>query len=212
MIEKIEQTLENLVTPKNSLGRQIITGYNFFSKCLYIEDYAILTLSHIHTNLQYFLRVQEALQEMSYPNKDVGLSRRDKRGVYKWKPKFRIRDDEGELYKDLKIKNIETGDYHNLERIPYGTLREAGFSDAEIDKLVGQDKGYEINIFLSNEEDLLKLAQEFIRRSSEYLVDEEGNIVFETSEELRQRDPWPGSYETPVIVIGGDLSRITGRE
>ena len=159
MIEKIEQTLENLVTPKNSLGRQIITGYNFFSKCLYIEDYAILTLSHIHTNLQYFLRVQEALQEMSYPNKDVGLSRRDKRGVYKWKPKFRIRDDEGELYKDLKIKNIETGDYHNLERIPYGTLREAGFSDAEIDKLVGQDKGYEINIFLSNEEDEKKIKE-----------------------------------------------------
>lgn len=208
MDSPIEKTLENLVTINNSLNKRIITGFNYHPICLQVDDLTILTFSNIHSYPNYLMKVIEDLRMMGYPNDEVSITTRDKKGYFKWMPDFFIRSEDGNLEEYLRIKNIKTEVYLDLEKIPYQTLEEASYSEEDADNLIAENEGFEINISLLNEEDLHKLAVEFLRKSSKKLYDECGEVVFETKEEYGKRNPWPGAWDVPVLIIGGHLSQI----
>lgn len=208
MRNQIETTLENLITSNNSLGRQIITGFNFHPVCLQSYTSTIITFSNIQSSQDYLHKVIEDFKKGGFPEDEVSLSTRDKIGYYRWKPGFFIRDEKGLLEKNLNIRDIETGKYLNLGEISQSTLDEAGYTAEEIDNLIAENEGYEINIFISDTRHIPRLSREFLRKSSRRLYDENGDLVFESEEEIEERAPWPGAWDVPVLIIGGDLMLI----
>ncbi len=206
MRREIKETLEKLVTSHNSVGRPIITGFNYYSTCLEVDLAIVISLSNIHSSQDYWRSVMEDLGRMGYPNESVSISTRSKKGFFQWRPSFFIRDERGSLEANLRIKNIDTGEYLDLEGISYRTLKEAGYSEAV--KLIAENEGYEINTLTSIEEDLRRLAAEFLRKSSDTLFNEDGEQVVETEGERQERAPWPGASNVPVLIVSGNVSRF----
>ncbi len=210
MRSEIEKTLENLVSNDNSIGRPIITGFNYYPICLKVDFSTVISLSNIHSSQAYLRSVMDDLGKMGYPNQSVSVSTRDKRGYFQWRPDFFIRNEDGSLEENLRIRNKETGDYLDLARISQRTLPGEEFSEEEIAKLIAENKGYEINTCASSEEDIRRLAVEFLVKSSAKLFDEHGDIREETDEERLRRAPWPNSSYVPVLIIGGRVSSLVG--
>ncbi|HLD05882.1 MAG TPA: hypothetical protein VJG90_09260 [Candidatus Nanoarchaeia archaeon] len=210
MRREIEQTLEKLVTATNSTGRPIITGFNYHPVCLEMGAITAISLSNIHSSQVYLKEVMADLNRMGYPNVEVSVSTRDKRGYFRWRPNFFIRDEKGVLEENLRIKDIETGEYLDLDGIPHRTLCNAGYSEEEIARLVAENGGYEIDILSSVPEHIRRMAGEFLKKSAFELYDDTGELISEMESERNTRGPWPDAWETPILIIGGNLSQMQG--
>jgi len=158
-------------------------------------------LKNIHDSSAYLAEVSKQV-DTRYSDK-VSLETRDKRGTFRWKPDFLFRDDDGSL-KELKLKDIISGKYLDLESFPESSLRLAGMSDDEINRLVAEDKGYEILVNIHDSRYLAEIAKAFIKHASTDLVDEDGFIIPE-SEAGKRRRAWPDAYDTAAIIILGDI-------
>ena len=81
---EIEETLESLVTSSNSIGRPIITGFNYYPTCLEVDAGLALSLSNVHSAQDYLQKVIQDMNRLGYPNEAVRISFRDKKGYFLW--------------------------------------------------------------------------------------------------------------------------------
>lgn len=211
MKEKLTATLDGLLTGNNSSNEKIISGYNYYPKVVRFDNIEILTFSHSHETSDYLLAMFGDLRKLGYPSDNVLMQLRNKYGSYRWENRFRFRDDKGDVYPNLKIRDTKTNQYVDLQEIPFQTLEEAGYDEKTVQNYVGEDKGWEINIGCDYEEDILKLAKLFTQKSSDFPFDQEGFPKVETVEERLLRSPWPGPHETPILIIGGNIKRLSAR-
>lgn len=208
MKDKCIDILDKLLTGSNSSDEQIISGYNYYPKIAYFENCKILTFSNMHETQDYFAFMMRDLLAYGYPNDGVLMQLRDKYGVYRWELDFNFRNDEGEVYPDLKIKNIKSGKYIDLIQIIPTTLEEAGYAKKEAKNLIGENKGWEINIGCDKIEDIIEIANLFTKKAYKFPFNKYGIFLPETEEEKDIRKPWADAYETPVLIIGGDIVQI----
>ena len=208
--EKVINILESLLKGNNSSLEKVISGYNHFPECIDLKNYNILTFSHMHETKTYLSAVMEELKSLEYFNSMV-LKKRDKYGFFRWEPGFKFRDDNGKVYSVIKIKDMITGKYLNLESLEGSTLKEAGFSEEQIKNLTCENKGWEMNMASDNEKNIIKLTNLFVKKSSIDKFDDNGNITIETEEEKALRCPWPDAYEIPVLIVGGEIEKIRER-
>ena len=98
--------------------------------------------------------------------------------------KFNTSGEDSKPLFGLKIYNLRTKEYINLERYP-GSLRDYEKFQNEEGNLVVDDSGWQLNIPFYNKERLIELANLFLERSDK-----------------AKKTHWKDAYETPIIVIG----------
>jgi hypothetical protein len=202
------KTVERLLTGHNSSNEKIISGYNYYPRIASVNSNKILTFSNMHETKDYFASMMKDILSSGYPNDYVLMQVRDKYGTYRWEPNFRFRDDKGKVYPDLRIKDTRNNKYVDFSIIPFASFEEAGYTATEVSDFSGENKGWEINIGCDLVKDIIKLASLFVSKSSILPFDKNGMPKPETLEDKEIRDPWPDAYDTPVLIIGGDINQI----
>jgi len=137
-------------------------------------------LSNNHETDNYLASVIKCLESEGYPNDSTSLYVRKKISTTVWDPTYRIRDNNGNLFPDLKV--WKAGSPLNLNLFPYTTLAEAGLTVQ--DQLVGDTKGYQIEIGSERWDEIKRIAAIFDRKS--YLL---------------APGAWPDAYQEPCIII-----------
>lgn len=131
----------------------------------------------------------------------ISQSIRNRGTTFSYKLKFRIRDDQGALFPNLKIRDLKTNSYIdlNLYKTPLVNYNEFNSSDGY---LMGENTGWELNMPFKNKEELVNLVNLFLKKSSVNIFDKKGRPLKETKTQRRVRSHWQDSYETPVLIIG----------
>lgn len=147
--EQAIKCLDELLTFKDSDGElnPIITGYNFYSKIP--SSRYVLTLSHIHETNAYFEDMSSDLEKLGYNREQIINAIRDKAGAYLHALSFRIRDDSGKLYQDIKIKDTITGKYLDLNHYQMPLKNYSEFENKE-GCLICENNGWELDISFKN--------------------------------------------------------------
>lgn len=166
------------------LRKRHISGFNRSFSAFDFSHNPVLVLSNLHETLPYREAVMEDLKERGYPNQEMSVDVKKRKGFTRWDLEYRIRDDEGKLLAGLRIK--EKDKYLNLEEIPTGTIEEAGFSEEYVRSLIGINDAYEIRIQSSNHEAVLGLARLFLDKTNP-----------------RSPRAWPDAYGVPVVFLLG---------
>lgn len=195
------ECLDDLLTFRDSQDRlsPIISGYNWYTT-LPICD-SIITLSHIHETEGYKQEMLRDLAGLGYEPQTVLSHIRDKAGMFSWNPTYRIRGDDGKLLPGLRIKDIRTGEYINLEDYTKPLIEYPQFVDSK-GYLVAEDQGWELNVPFGDKQELLGLVDLFLRKYGEYIYDENGIKIPETDEEKNLRSPWIDAYRVPMLLLG----------
>ncbi|MBI4154776.1 hypothetical protein HY498_01680 [Candidatus Woesearchaeota archaeon] len=190
--------LESLLTfrYKNGILSPIITGYNWYNTLA--KSDRVITLSHIHETETYKQDMVNDLEELGYSPKFTLAHIRSKAGAFLWDPEFRIRDDLGDVFPGLGIRDLRTNFYLNLEKYKKQFLSAySQFKDCK-GKLVAEDQGWELNIPFNNRTELISLINLFLIRSAKFIFDEKNTKINE--EEVHRS--WRDAYETPVLLLG----------
>lgn len=130
-----KHTLEEL------LEQRIITGYNVFDKPLEMKGYTFI-FSNLHETIAYLEDVEKDLKTLGYK---LPLVTRNRNTSFEWKPDYIIRDNDGDIFKNLCIR--EKKKYLDLNKYKEKTLVQSGLSEEYCQKLIGENKGYEIVLF-----------------------------------------------------------------
>lgn len=207
MKDKIRSLLENLVGDHNSTGAPIISGFNYY-KYPFIFPHNVLTFSNIHFCPEYLSCMLRDLLYMGFPNGNVNISIRAKVGYHKWAPGFSFRDKNGNVEKDLSIKDLNRGCNVELEEMPYNTLVDAQYCDESANYLIAQNRGCEVNLSISKVSEMYKIATLFNTKSSKYRYNKEGDVIREPRAELKKRKAWPTDWKVPVLIIGGAIEKL----
>ena len=133
-MKKGQKLLEEL------LRKRHISGFNRYFSAYDFSETSILVLSNLHETIPYREAVLKDLKAYA----DICVDVHKKIGFTRWRPDYRIRDDKGDLFPGIKIKDKQK--YLKLEDIQSGTLREAGFATEYIRTLIGINNAYEIRI------------------------------------------------------------------
>ena len=165
----------------------IITGYNFYETVPEFDSHIIF--SHIHATEDYKKDMFKDLRKIGYA--DIA-SIREKTGVYLWKPKYNIRDDRGELLPYLKIKDLRTNGYINLNEFFSPLADYPTYADAD-GHLLAEDNGWQLDLPFTSRERVIVLSRLFYEKSSKY-----------------SEDHWSDAYETPVLLFGSAVSDYIG--
>ena len=148
------------------------------------------SLSNFHETEAY---LEDVIRDINSLNLSVNIQIRDRQTAFRWKSKHRFRDDNNEIYPNIKIRNKE--EIINLEAIEAQTFIEAKYSPEFCANLICENKSYEINITCNLQEEIFQLAYFFEEHS---LI---GNL-----------NAWRDAYETPAIIIEGQELKIEGFE
>src|SRR3989338_862129 len=162
------------------LRKDHISGFNRPFSAYDFSETSILVLSNLHETIPYREAVLKDLKAYA----DICVDVHKKIGFTRWRPDYRIRDDKGDLFPGIKIKDKQK--YLKLEDIQSGTLREAGFATEYIRTLIGINNAYEIRIESPNHNTVQCLAKMFIDRTNSLSL-----------------EPWPDDYDIPVIFLLG---------
>lgn len=195
------ECLDDLLTFKDSQGvlSPIISGYNLY---ITIPEFdSIVTFSNIHETEAYKQDMLRDLSKLGYDPQIILSYIRDKAGTFLHNLELRIRDDEGNLLPGLRIKDIRTGKYLDLEKFSEPLVNYSQLKDAE-GYLISEDQGWELDMPFNNQAELLKLVDLFLRKSGMQIYDENGEKIEETDEERKLRLPWADAYRVPVLLLG----------
>lgn len=177
-MKKGQKLLEELLRNRH------ISGFNRSSSAYDLSDTSVLVLSNLHETAPYREAVLEDLRKIGYPNPEINVGVKRRKGFTRWDLDYRIRDDKGKQLVGLRIKEKEK--YLDLDKIPTDTLEEAGFSEEYIQSLIGINDCYEIRIQSSIPETVQGLARLFLDKTNP-----------------RYAKPWPDLYGVPVIFLLG---------
>lgn len=185
----IRSCLDDLMTFEyDNYLMQVITGYNWYNKTFNESD-NIIYISHIHEDEAYKKEVISGLKFIGFDDTLVKRCIRNKGGRFVPDVKtFRIRNDSSEIYKGLKIKDTRTDNDINLENYtePLGNYPE--FDDAQ-GYLISEDYGWELNLPIENDNNLLKTIELFSSKS------------FREREGIINKNAWAGAYRIPVLIL-----------
>lgn len=193
--------LDNLILFKdkeNNLS-PIISGYNWYVD-LPLRRNMMFTFSNIHETEPYKRAMLRDLEKREYISEIITERIIQKSGAFLWDPANRIRDDNGGLF-NIQIKDLRTGLYLSLENYGPILIKHNEFLNSK-GYLLAEGHGWEIDIPFKNENELINIADLFLKKSGMYNYDEEGITIKETDEEILLRSPWPDAYRTPVLIIG----------
>jgi hypothetical protein len=192
--------LDELLTSKDSDGRisPVITGYNWYVTLP--PSNSIVTFSNIHETDANRKDMTEDLLRLGYNPERISAGIRQKGGAFLHEPDFRIRGDDGQVLPGLRVKDARKKEYLDLNTFKNSLTQHPDFQNANY--LIAEDQGWEIDIPFSSKEELLRLADLFLRKAGMYLYDNKGEVVEETEEERTKRAPWADAYEMPVLLIG----------
>jgi hypothetical protein len=180
-MENGQKLLENL------LRKEHISGFNRSFSAYDFSDSSLIVLSNFHDTERYKKSVLDDLGAYSQKELDIMIKR--KIGYTRWEPEYRIRDDKGNLFPDLKIKDKQK--YLKLEEIHSATLEEANFSIEYIGSLIGINDAYEIRIQSSSQSTIQDVARMFIEKTN-----------------LKSENMWPDPYDVPVVLLLGTESMV----
>jgi len=204
------ECLDDLLTFKNCQNRlsPIITGYNWYITIP--ESNSIVTFSNIHETESYKQEMLRDLEKFGYDSKIILKYIREKAGAFLHDLEFRIRNEEGDLLPMLRIKDIRTGKYLDLDKFLEPLINYPQFKDIE-GYLIDENQGWELDISFNNRAELLKLVDLFLRKSGLFLYDEKGEKIEEVDKERKLRSPWGDAYETPVLLLGETALRYADK-
>lgn len=173
-VDASRKVLDDLVT------QTIISGYNWYGR---VPSYPrVITFSHMHENADYRGAMKMDMIPLGYSSEIIDNNTREKYGCYRWEKDFIFRDAQGIIFPDLRIRKL-TGDYINLNKCAEQTL--ANVLELQNELLIGENKGWELDIEFSSKEKLLQLIKMFLSKSSRH-----------------NPNHWPGAYDVPVLIIG----------
>lgn len=200
------ECLDALLTFKDSEGRlsPVITGYNWYIAP--VKSDSVITFSNIHETEAYKKGMLRDLEKLGYTSRFVLEHIREKAGAFLHELEFRIRDDKGNLLPGLKIRDITTGHYIELNEFSDSLINHPQFDDKE-GSLVAEDQGWELGVPFKTKKELFGLVDLFLKKSGIFVYDKYGKQVEETEEEVRLRSPWADAYETPVLLLGENALR-----
>ena len=195
------QCLDELLTFKDDQGRlsPVITGYNWYSHL--VESDRVIIFSHIHETEDYKQDMLRDLKVMGYDPQTVLKQIRDKTGAFLWNPEYRIRDDKGNVLNGLKIKDMRTGQYINLNEYDRPLKKYPQYATSK-GHLVAENRGWELDIPFNTKTELRRLVDLFLRKSGLFIYDENGVEILESDKERKARAHWSDAYETPLLVLG----------
>ncbi len=199
--KEIFRCLDDLMTFKNSSSKlaPVISGYNWYHKI--VGPNRIITFSHIHETEAYKQDMLKDLVKLGYDSNTILEYVRDKAGTLLWNLRYKIRDDRGNVLQGLKIRDIRTGEYIDLNEYvkPLSKYREFRGSKG---CLIAEDQGWQLDTPFRNKNELLSLVNLFLKKSGEHTYDKNGAEIPESEEERMLRAPWTDAYEAPVLIIG----------
>lgn len=173
-MKKGQRLLEELIR------KDFISGFNRSFSPFDLTNNTLIVLGNFHDTERY---KQAVLRDVAaYPEIHITVKR--KKGFTKWEPGYKIRDDDGNLYPGLQIKDQRK--YICLENIPTATLEEAGFSQEYIQSLIGVNDSYEIRVESKNLHVMQDLAGVFIEKT-----------------DVKAIEKWPDLYDVSVIFLLG---------
>jgi len=196
------ECLDDLLTFKDSQGilSPIITGYNLYTTIPNCDS--MISFSNIHGTEDYKQDMLTDLARLGYNPQIISGHIRKKGGAFLHDlGDFRIRDDNGNLLPGLRIKDIRSGKYLDLDKFTEPLINYPQFRDAE-GYLIDEDYGWELDMPFNNKKELMDLVSLFLKKSGEYLYDEDGEKIVETYEEKESRSPWADAYKLPVLLLG----------
>ncbi len=198
---KIIRCLDELLTFKDSQGNlsPVISGYNWYNELA--KSDRIITFSNIHTSDAYMQAMLKDLERLGYASQSILEYIREKGGAFFWDPAYRIRDDKENLLPNLKIKDIRTNRYVNLMSYIKPLSEYLEFINCK-GFLLAEDQGWELDMPFKSKGELVDLVNLFLMKSGEHIYDEKGEIVEESDEEKRLRNPWDDAYIIPVLIVG----------
>ncbi len=172
-MKKGQKVLENL------LREEHISGFNRVSFPYNFSNINLIVLGNFHETEAY---KQAVIEDLRKKDSSLQLALHQKRGFTRWLPQWKIRDDKGKLFPNLKIKDKKG--YICLEEIQTQTLAEAGFSEEDI--LIGINRGYELRVQSQGYKEIEELAKVFIEKTDK-----------------NSPNAWPDTYNTPIIFLFG---------
>jgi len=173
-VDTSRRVLDDLVT------QTIISGYNWYGNVTSFPR--VITFSHMHESADYRGAMKRDMIPLGYSSEDIDRNTREKSGCYRWEKDFIFRDERGAIFQNLRIRKL-TGDYIDLSKYPEQTL--ADVLELRNELLIGENKGWELDIEFSSKEKLLQLVNMFLSKSSKH-----------------NPSHWPGAYDVPVLIIG----------
>ncbi len=126
-------------------------------------------------------------------------------GAYFHDPEFNVRDEAGALYPALRVKNVRTQQYLNLNEYALPLIEYEEFRRSP-NILVAHHRGWQLDLPVKDLDELTRLANLFLEKSESARRNTQGYIIKETAEERMVRAPWPGAYETPVLIVGREIT------
>ncbi|MEK6874443.1 MAG: hypothetical protein AABX52_01695 [Nanoarchaeota archaeon] len=198
--KKTFETLDNLLSFRNKDKLQpVISGYNWYNKISTADR--IITFSHIHGSDNYKRAMLNNLEKIGYNQIKIVQHIREKDAAYLWDPNYRIRDDNGTLFTGLRIRDLRTDQYIDLNQFKEHLTENVYYTKCK-GNLIAEDKGWQLDFPFNNSYELGNLVDLFLVKSGIHIYDKEGNRIKETFEQFNQRSPWEDAYRTPVLIIG----------
>lgn len=178
--------LDYLLTLRDVGGRPtpVITGYNWYDRLP--ESDMSITLSHQHQSEGYKQAMFfDLVKSLNYQQEAISSRVRDRGTTHLWNPDYNIRDEKGDILKGLRIKDRRIGQYIDLKNYNEPLDQYAEFKDAQGWLINELGSGWELNMPFGTEEELMRLADLFLRKSYRETVNH-----------------WLDAYKVPVILLG----------
>jgi len=170
---------------KNLLS--IISGYNYYSRQSPYDS--SIVFSHIHATDDYKRDMFKDLRKIGCADE---ASIREKTGIYLWKPKYIIRDDQGDVLPELRIRDLRTDEYVPLDKFVKPLKEYPAYVNAD-GFLFAEDRGWQLDLPFISKSQVLMISQLFSEKSSHY-----------------SEDHWSDAYETPVLLFGYAVEEYVG--
>ena len=197
--------LDSLLAFRNQDGTlsPIISGYNWYASVP--KHDSTVTFSNIHETEAYKKDLLGDLEKLGYNRKTLIEYIRKKCGIFLCDLDFITRDKNDLVLPGLKIKDMRTNMYLNLEKFSKPLSNYPEFKEAE-GYLLSEDDGWEIGIPFTNKKEILGIADLFLKKSGLNLYDHNRNVITETKEEMLIRAPWTDAYQVPILLLGETAS------
>lgn len=186
------------------LMSSIITGYNWYNAVP--RTNRVVTFSHLHQTEAYKKAMLNDLVALGYSKRRILGNIREKSSAFLHEPHFSIRDEKGNLFPSLRILDVRTGQYIDLEKYRQPLIKYPEFEGADF-MLRREDAGWQLDMPFSTKAELFQLVGLFTQKSAASLYDDQGQKIQETPGQKRRRGPWPGAYEVPVLILGAKAMR-----
>lgn len=172
-VESVREVLDDL------LKKRTISGYNWYNQVL--SNDRVVTFAHMHETERYHSDMCADMKNLGYSKKCIDRNTRQKHGCYRWDADFVFKDEQGIIFPNLRIRDF-SGNYLNLNEYKENNLAKSGIQEKV---LIGENKGWELDLEFRSKKRFLKVVNLFLKMSSN-----------------KNSEHWSGAYSVPVLIIG----------